>query len=100
MLLVPKHGENQWRLIIDLRPLQKWCKEYNLTYETLKHLKKLTSAGDWMVSFDLTDGYYTLGIREEDRDFFTVNHRGTLYRLPTLTRLFIQNIIKLSSSLA
>jgi hypothetical protein len=29
----------------------------------LKHLKSLmTHAGDWMVSFDLSDGYYTLGI--------------------------------------
>jgi hypothetical protein len=31
-----------------------------------------------MVSFDLADGYYTLGIREEDRDFFTAKYRGTL----------------------
>jgi hypothetical protein len=37
-----------------------------------------------MVSFDLTEGYYTLGIREEDADFFTVNYRGTLYRLAGL----------------
>jgi hypothetical protein len=37
-----------------------------------------------MVSFDLADGYYTLGIREEDRDFFTVNYRGTLYKLAGL----------------
>jgi hypothetical protein len=28
-----------------------------------------------MVSFDLTYGYYTLGIREEDIDFFTATHR-------------------------
>jgi hypothetical protein len=26
----------------------------------------MTPAGDWMVSFDLMDDYYTLGIREED----------------------------------
>jgi hypothetical protein len=31
--------------------------------------------GDYFVSLDLTNGYYTLGIREEDRDFFTVNFR-------------------------
>jgi hypothetical protein len=37
-----------------------------------------------MVSFDLADDYYTLGIREEDRDFFTVNYRGTLYILAGL----------------
>jgi hypothetical protein len=37
-----------------------------------------------MVSFDLTDGYYIFGIREEDKDFFTVNYRGTLYQLAGL----------------
>jgi hypothetical protein len=34
-------------------------------------------AGDWMVLFDLTDGYYALGIREGNRDFLTANYRGT-----------------------
>jgi hypothetical protein len=72
MFLVPKPGENKWRLIIDLRPLNKYSKDHKLTYERLKHLKNLTRAGDWMVSFDLADGYYTLGIREEDIDFFTI----------------------------
>jgi hypothetical protein len=84
MFLVPKPGENKWRLIIDLRPLSKYCKQHKLTYETLKLLKNLTRAGEWMFSFDLTDGYYTLGLREEDNEFFTVNHRGTLYRLAGL----------------
>jgi hypothetical protein len=37
-----------------------------------------------MVSFDLTNADYTLGISEEDGGFFTVNYRGTLYRLAGL----------------
>jgi hypothetical protein len=53
-------------------------------YETLKHLKNLTRDGDWMVSFDLADGYYTLGIRGEDIYFFTINYHGTLYMLAGL----------------
>jgi hypothetical protein len=48
--------------------------------ETLKHLKNLTRAGEWVVSYNLADAYYKLGIREEDRDFFTTNYRGALYR--------------------
>jgi hypothetical protein len=64
--------------------LNKYCKGHKLTYETLKHLNNLTRAGDWMVSLDLADGYYTLGIREEDRDFFAVNYRGTVYILAGL----------------
>jgi hypothetical protein len=47
-----------------------------MTCETLKHLRHLSRPGDYFVSLDLTDGYYTLGIREEDRDYFTVNYRG------------------------
>jgi hypothetical protein len=57
MFLVPKLGENKWRLIIDQRPVNNYCKEHKLTYERLKHLKNLTRTGDWMVSFDLTDVY-------------------------------------------
>jgi hypothetical protein len=74
MFLVPKSGVNKLRLIIDIRPMTKVLQGAKLKYETLKHLKNLTRTGDWMVPFDLTDGYYTLGIREEDMDFFTVSY--------------------------
>jgi hypothetical protein len=84
MFLVPKLGENKWRLVIDLRPMSKYSKDHKLAYETLKHLKNLTRAGDWMMSFDLADGYYTLGIRGEDIDFLTVNYRGMMFRLAGL----------------
>jgi hypothetical protein len=30
------------------------------------------------ISFNPTDGYYMLGIREEDRDYFTVIYHGEL----------------------
>jgi hypothetical protein len=40
--------------------------------------------GDYFVSLDPADGYYTLGIREEDRDFFTVNYMVKLWRLACL----------------
>eukprot|EP00873_Tetraselmis_striata_P018116 jgi/Tetstr1/438380/TSEL_026946.t1 len=85
MFLVPKPGTNKWRLIIDLRELNKWCQTFTMSYETLKHLRHLTHAGDWFVSLDLSaDGYDALGIREEDRDFFTVDYRGELWRLACL----------------
>jgi hypothetical protein len=84
MFVVPKPGFNQWRLIIDLRELNRYCSTFNMTCETLKHLRPLSRPGDYFVSLDLTDGYYTLGIREEDRGYFTVNYRGTLWRLACL----------------
>jgi hypothetical protein len=55
-----------------------------MSCETIKHLRHLSRPGDYFVSLDLTDGYYTRGIREEDRDFFTINYRGELWRLACL----------------
>jgi hypothetical protein len=81
MFLVP----NQWRLIIDVRELNRYSSStLNMTCETMKHLRHLSRPGDCFVSLDLTGGYYTLGIREEDRDYFTVNCCGTMWRLACL----------------
>jgi hypothetical protein len=55
-----------------------------MTCETLKHLRHMSLPSDYFVSIDLTDGYYTLGIREEDRDYFTVNYRGNMWHLVCL----------------
>eukprot|EP00873_Tetraselmis_striata_P006969 jgi/Tetstr1/427233/TSEL_017420.t1 len=71
MFLVPKPGTSKCRLITDLRELNKLCKTLKMSYETLMHLRHLPRADDWFVSMALADGYYALGIREEDRDFFT-----------------------------
>jgi hypothetical protein len=79
VLLVPKHGHNQWYLIIDLCELNRYCFQLKMTCETLKHLRHLSHPGDYFVSLDLTDGYYTLGIRKEDYDY-----RGAVWRFACL----------------
>ena len=71
-------------MIIDLRELKSCCTEFNMSCETLKHISHMSRPCDYFVSLDLTDGYYTLGIREKDRNFFTVNYRGELWRLECL----------------
>jgi hypothetical protein len=47
-------------------------------------VKHLTRKGDYVFSFDMHDGFYALGINPADRDYFTVNVRGQLYRLAGL----------------
>eukprot|EP00873_Tetraselmis_striata_P046592 jgi/Tetstr1/466856/TSEL_011313.t1 len=81
LFLVPKPGVNQWRCIIDLRVLNSYCvRKQRLKMETLLGVHHLTKRGDYMFSFDLQDGLYALGIAEADRDYFTVDVRGQLYR--------------------
>eukprot|EP00873_Tetraselmis_striata_P044281 jgi/Tetstr1/464545/TSEL_009302.t1 len=84
LFLVPKPGTNKWRLIIDLRPLNRYCETRDLSFETLSHLRNLARPGDYMLQMDMQDGFYAVGIAPEDRDFFTVDYRGTLYRLAGL----------------
>jgi hypothetical protein len=52
--------------------------------ETLLGVRHLTRKGDYMSSFDLQDGFCALGINQTDRNYFTVNVRGQLYRLAGL----------------
>jgi hypothetical protein len=84
LFLVAKPGNNQWRFIIDLRHMNKFCVKIRLRMESLQGVRHLTRKGDYMFSFDLKDGFYALGIVPEQREFLTVNVRGQLYRLAGL----------------
>jgi hypothetical protein len=82
--LVPTPGNSKWRLICDLRPINKYCVRKRLTIETLLGIKYLTRKGDYRFTFDLYDGFYELGINPTARDYDTVNVGGQLYRLAGL----------------
>ena len=65
--LVPKPGyTDRWRIVVDLRPLNKFCKKHKLRSETLGGLSQLAQPGDFMVSFDLQDGYNAVGVDPAD----------------------------------
>jgi hypothetical protein len=51
MFLVPKG--DKWRLIIDLRHLNKFCKDFSVKYETLKKLRHMAKQNDWCFSLDV-----------------------------------------------
>ena len=73
--LVPKKtppGQPQkWRLVIDLRPTNRYCRPRSCRYETLKALQRMARRGDWMFSFDLQDGYHHVGVAREHRRYMT-----------------------------
>jgi hypothetical protein len=79
MFLVPKPGENKWRLIIDLRRLNKYFKNHKLTRETPQERDACRRLDGF-----LRPRGRLLHTRHTDRDIFTVNCRGTSYRLAGL----------------
>jgi hypothetical protein len=54
--------------------------------ENLLGVTNMTRKGDNMISFDLQDGLYALGVNPADRDYFHVNVREQLYRLAGLPK--------------
>eukprot|EP00873_Tetraselmis_striata_P036659 jgi/Tetstr1/456923/TSEL_043593.t1 len=87
VFLVPKPYSNKWRFVIDLRKLNLYrAVRKMLRFETLRRLRYLTCRGDKAFSFDMhDDGYYALGLREDIRDYFTINVRGTLWGFAVLS---------------
>ena len=73
--LVPKKtppGQPQkWRVVVDLRPTNLYCRPKHCKYETLRVLQRLARRGDWMISFDMQDGYHCVGIHPEHRKYMT-----------------------------
>ena len=78
--LVPKPGTNKWRLVVDLRHLNQFVEKFTTKFETLKALRRLAKRGDWMMSFDLEDGYYAVALDKEDRKYFTVEVDGECFQ--------------------
>ena len=73
--LVPKppkpDGTLCWRIVVDLRHLNLYCRKFKLKLETLKRLRYLARPQDYCFSIDLQDGFYAMGLVPEDRAYMT-----------------------------
>ena len=68
---VPAGAPPKWRIVIDLRPTNRYCRPMRCRYETLKVLSSLARKGDWCFSWDLKDGYHQIGVHRESRRYMT-----------------------------
>ena len=82
--LVPKPVGAGWRLIVDLREMNKVCKARKMTMEIMRSLRLIAKPGNQWVSFDLKDGFYSLAIALMDGEAFTINLDGKLLQFCAL----------------
>ena len=68
---VPEGSPPKWRIVLDLRPTNRFCRPLKCKYETLKNLSRLARRGDWMFSWDLKDGYHSVGVHRDSRRYMT-----------------------------
>eukprot|EP01052_Picozoa_sp_SAG31_P062269 SAG31_NODE_21259_length_554_cov_0.518681_2_plen_123_part_01 len=65
--------------MVDLRYMNEFSTKMSTRFETLKDAKRVARPGDYMLSFDLEDGYHAIGIHPDSQRFMTFSIRGQLY---------------------
>ena len=83
--VVPKPNSDKFRLIINMRYVNKALVVPKFRMETLSSLATLLKQGDYMVSFDLKSGFWHVPLAPEAQPYVAFSWRGKYYsfcRLP------------------
>lgn len=86
IFVVPKPGQpGKWRLIHDLRWLNEHCvPALKFKQEKIGNLEYLACPGDEMISWDMLDGFYMVGIHPDHRKYFQFELNGEIYQYTAL----------------
>ena len=79
--LVNKKGSSKYRMVVNLRPLNKYCSGIpDFKYKTLKKcLELLLTNEEFCATFDLKAGYHQVRVKKEDRSKLVIEYNGKLY---------------------
>ncbi len=67
--LVPKKGPNEWRPIINLKPLNQFLSCRHFKMEGIATVRHTVRQGDFLAKVDLTDAYFTIPIFRGHRKY-------------------------------
>ena len=75
---VPKKN-GKWRIIVDLRGVNKFCAVQRFQNEDIRTAMKLVRDEDYMISLDISNGFLHVPVRAQDQKFLGVRWRGRYY---------------------
>ena len=78
LFLVDKKSGGK-RPVINLRPLNRFIKKEHFKITGLKQVLDFVEEGDFLITIDLTDAYFSVSIDPEFRKFFRFSWMGQLY---------------------
>jgi len=76
---VPKKQKNQWRPIVNLRPLNVYIDNPHFKMETIKTVRQFIVKDSFLISIDLADAYMSFVIRQSFRQFLGFSWKGIDY---------------------
>jgi len=77
--VVPKRGNNKFRLTVNMRYVNRHLGKKIFKFEGLKDLADLAERRDHAVSYDLMPGYYHVGLHPRSRTFVGFSWKGQYY---------------------
>lgn len=77
--VVPKATKGKYRLILDLRPLNKYLTQTKFRMETLARSRWAFQPNDWLIAADLRSGYYHVDILPEHYQYLGFEIEGKYY---------------------
>ena len=69
-------GEIKRRLVLDLTTVNPYLRRLLTRFETLKKLGNLVKRDDWLLSLDITAGFYCVPVHPESRKYLTFEVEG------------------------
>lgn len=82
--LAPKKGPKKFRLVVNMRPVNQFFRKQSWRMETLSTALRLVQPGDWMLTFDLKEGYFHVPVSSGSRKFLLFQWRGLWFQYTCL----------------
>lgn len=77
--LVPKKGPKKFRAVVNMRGVNKGMDVPKIKFEHLQSIIPYLVKGDWMITFDLSQGYTHLHIHPSDWDLLAFEYNGQVF---------------------
>jgi hypothetical protein len=77
--LVPKKGLKKFRAVINLKGVNKGLMVKKTKFEHLQFVIPYIQKGDWMITFDIKEGYHHVKIHPESWDLLAIEWKGKKY---------------------
>ena len=83
IFVIPKKG-GQFRLVVNLRPLNRFIEYQHFKLESIHLVRDLLQLGDWMVRLDLKDAYFAVPIWSGHRKYLRFKWDGRAFEFKCL----------------
>ena len=79
-IFIPPKQDGSFRLILNLKKLNKHIEKINFKMETLKSAFYMVNKGVYFTKIDLKDAYYSIAVAESDRKFLIFTWGESVYQ--------------------